>query len=317
MKNHLSVVIPCFKPDFLRQALNSLRRQTDTHFELILADDASPHDLASIVEPFSNDLNLKYVRFEKNLGAQDLCAHWNRALRLATHEWVWFMGDDDELEPACIATVRQAMSEAPDWRGLWRVNVKKINANDLVIKECPPWPVHLSSFDYLKARLSDEVESFACEYIFNKSQLEAAGGFVSFPLAWCSDDATWLSLAGHAGIKTVAGQDACARWRMSTLNISGAGSKLNKIKHESRLRYLEWLQQQHQALFPAHFHSAWRESNKLRLQWANRALHSNKVRLGAVELLNSVWRLHRCLDLPLLQVAYEMIRVQRWVASYR
>lgn len=317
MKHHISVVIPCFKPDFLEQALHSLRRQTDNDFELILADDASPHDLASIVKPFSNELNLRYVRFGNNLGAQDLCAHWDRAVSLASHEWIWFMGDDDELEPGCIAALRQALSETPEWPGLWRVNVKKINAQDQVIKECPPWPTHLSSFAYVSARLLNQVESFACEYVFRKSQLEVAGGFVSFPLAWCSDDATWLSLAGHAGIKTIAGQDSCARWRSSTLNISGAGSKLSKLKHESRLRYLEWLQQNHRSLFPTNDHRAWLESNEQRFHWANNALHSNKVRLGAAELLNTAWRLHRCLKLPLWYALYQLLRVQRWMASYR
>ncbi|XVJ68847.1 MAG: glycosyltransferase family 2 protein [Rhizobacter sp.] len=310
-------MIPCFKPDFLERALRSLSLQSDKDFELILADDASPHDLASIVDLFSDRLNLRYVRFETNLGATNLCAHWNRAVQLASHEWIWFMGDDDELEPECIATMRQAISQQPDWTGLWRVNVRKINSNAEVIKECPPWPALLKPIDYLTARLAGEVESFACEYVFKKSLLEAHGGFVPFPLAWCSDDATWLSLAAGVGIRTVAGNQACARWRSSTQNISGAGSKLSKEKHESRLRYLEWLELRHAHLFPETSDAQWRSNSAQRLQWVNTALHSNKVRLNLTALVNTAWRLRCALKLPFFHVAYQLLRVQRWVVSYQ
>jgi hypothetical protein len=237
----LSVVIPAYKAEYLTAALASLAAQTDTGFEVIVADDCSPADLSCTCANFSDRLDIRYIRFSENLGGKNLVGHWSRAIDQAKHDWIWLMGDDDELEPGCIATMRTAIAAQPDWKGLWRVDVVRINAHGSEEHIYPAFPDTLDARSYLEGRCHGILPSFACEYVFRRSKLHVLGGFVAFPLAWCSDDATWLLLAGSSGIRTVRGSQAKARWRLSTHNISGRGPRLDAAKVEARLQYLEWL----------------------------------------------------------------------------
>jgi len=76
--------------------------------------------------------------------------------------------------------------------------------------------------------------------------LKALGGFVSFPLGWFSDTATWILLAGGCGIYGV--EKAIANHRMSGLNISSPKSELDSVKLKSTLLFLLWLAKHRQSL---------------------------------------------------------------------
>ena len=63
-----SVAIPAYKPQFLKEAIESVQAQSFTDWELIIVDDCSPADLRSIVAPFLLDSRISYYRNEKNFG---------------------------------------------------------------------------------------------------------------------------------------------------------------------------------------------------------------------------------------------------------
>ena len=56
-----SFVLPAYKAHFLSQAVDSILSQTYTEFELIIVNDASPEDLDSIVESYS-DSRIRYYK---------------------------------------------------------------------------------------------------------------------------------------------------------------------------------------------------------------------------------------------------------------
>jgi glycosyltransferase involved in cell wall biosynthesis len=312
----ISVVIPCFKPFFLDRALSSLAEQTDQQFEVVVADDGSPHDLAKICQTYAEKIALRYVRFDENLGGASICQHWNRAVKLATHDWIWLIGDDDELQRECIATMRLAIGKNPDWKGLWRVNVNRIDSNSHVIDYAIPWAEHTAALDYLKLRLQDEVHSYACEYVFRKEKLAKIGGFIDFPLAWCSDDATWLSLATSDGITTIDAENSRAQWRLSDKNISGGGSKLLALKLEARLQYLDWLNLQHKrGLLPIEAKDR-KALTALKLNWIMNAIHTTRTKLGIYGALITATRLRRSLDVPFWRIFRQLLRIRRWIDSY-
>ena len=65
----VSVIIPTYNgTDYLGEAIDSIINQTYPHFEVIVVDDASPVDTASIVNRF-NDERVKYYQHEQNRGA--------------------------------------------------------------------------------------------------------------------------------------------------------------------------------------------------------------------------------------------------------
>ncbi len=108
--NSLDIVIPAYKARFLPALLQSLANQSSKDFTVIVRDDASPEPLKPICEQFGERLPIRYVRFERNLGAVDLAGHWNRSVALSRARWVLLPGDDDVLEENCIESFRSTLA---------------------------------------------------------------------------------------------------------------------------------------------------------------------------------------------------------------
>ena len=64
-KKKFSITIPAYKRTYLQECIDSILGQTYTDFELIIVNDASPEDLDSIVNSFS-DSRIRYYKNEKN-----------------------------------------------------------------------------------------------------------------------------------------------------------------------------------------------------------------------------------------------------------
>jgi len=91
----ISVVVPAYcRPDFLNILINSFTKQTYKNSELVVVDD-SPIDknVKSEVEKYNN-INIKYLRNEKNLG---FCKNLLKSINSASGEYILIMGDDDVL----------------------------------------------------------------------------------------------------------------------------------------------------------------------------------------------------------------------------
>lgn len=70
MKTKLTITIPSYRqPEMLRRALQALSIQTFKDFQVIILDDASGVDLATITAQFSNYFKIEIIKNEKNLGA--------------------------------------------------------------------------------------------------------------------------------------------------------------------------------------------------------------------------------------------------------
>ncbi|AUB83460.1 glycosyltransferase family 2 protein [Candidatus Thiodictyon syntrophicum] len=238
----LTIVIPAFRAEYLHNALRSLCGQTCGDFCLLVADDASPDDIAGVIQAEGDSLALRYVRFDDNLGGHELTAQWDRATRLVQTSWVLLMGDDDELDPDLVAYFYRALEQTGAGFDLYRFNTRRIDGAGVVQAVNSEHPLLESSLQFVSARFRGERASYTCEYIFRRAAWEQLGGFVSFPLAWCSDDATWAALGDRKGIYTVAG--ARASWRLSGRNISSARPEIALQKLRAQSAYLSWLAEQ-------------------------------------------------------------------------
>lgn len=63
----------------------------------------------------------------------------------------------------------------------------------------------MSCYRLLLDKLQGKIDSAAVEYVFSREIWQSAGGFVHFPMAWCSDDATWAALPVMRGCYFFAG----------------------------------------------------------------------------------------------------------------
>ena len=84
--NKLAIIIPAYKPNYLAETLESLAVQTNKNFRVYVGDDASPHDIKKIVDEFHNTLDIRYHRFEENMGAFSLVKQWERCVELSDEQ---------------------------------------------------------------------------------------------------------------------------------------------------------------------------------------------------------------------------------------
>lgn len=97
-----SVIITTYKRPFstLSRAIESVLKQTNTDFELIIVDDNPPDErLRQEIEDNIrklNDSRIRYIQHEENRGA---CAARNTGIENSIGEYIAFLDDDDEWLP--------------------------------------------------------------------------------------------------------------------------------------------------------------------------------------------------------------------------
>jgi len=105
------IVATHLRPALLERALQSLRAQTFTDFEIVVVADALDDGTAAVA---ARCLQARDV-FVKRSGAPGPAESRNLALRLAAGEWLLFLDDDDTFAPHHLATAhRRATQSAAD-----------------------------------------------------------------------------------------------------------------------------------------------------------------------------------------------------------
>lgn len=89
-----SVLLPTRnRLEYLRYAVETVRRQDYDDWEIVVADNDSQEDIATFVRE-QDDPRIKYIRSDDFLPVTD---NWNRALEHSTGDFVIMLGDDDGL----------------------------------------------------------------------------------------------------------------------------------------------------------------------------------------------------------------------------
>lgn len=93
-KDLVSIITPTFNSDeFIREAIESVQRQTYEYWEMLIVDDASSDDTCKIVNEFvRNDERIKLIRLTENGGA---AVARNVAINEASGRFIAFLDSDD------------------------------------------------------------------------------------------------------------------------------------------------------------------------------------------------------------------------------
>jgi len=106
-----SVLLPTFnRLEYLRYAIETVRRQDYPDWEVIVSDNCSAEDIASYVQALA-DPRIKYFRTESFVPVTE---NWNKALAHSSGDYVVMLGDDDGLLPGYFSTLLRVFAEFPD-----------------------------------------------------------------------------------------------------------------------------------------------------------------------------------------------------------
>ena len=213
-----SFVLPAYKAKFLKEAIDSIINQTYADFELIIVNDASPEDVDSIVKSY-DDRRIQYYINEKNLGGADLVAQWNHSISYAKGEYLILASDDDIYDLTFLEKMDTLVNKYPNVNVL-RPRVKRIDHNGKILQIDGYLAEYMTKLEYLFAWTSQWIGSGIPFCVFKRKALLEIGGFVNYPMAWFSDDATILKLSDN-GI-AIYGTESLFTFRYSNENISTA-----------------------------------------------------------------------------------------------
>lgn len=123
MKPKVSVVLPTYgDPTFLPRSIESVRRQSYAHWELIVVDDNEPaaearRSTEAMMAAYRGDSRILYIRHDRNKSG---AAARNTGIARAAGEYIAFLDSDDEYAPRRLERCLAALEGAPDpWAGVY------------------------------------------------------------------------------------------------------------------------------------------------------------------------------------------------------
>ena len=112
--NFFSVLIPVHnRREMLRRALESVLRQTDKDFEVVVVDDGSTDDSGNVARKLIKPLGArgKVIRLRKNIG---IPGARNKCVDAAAGRIAAFLDSDDVWHPRYLSVLRAAYDAVPD-----------------------------------------------------------------------------------------------------------------------------------------------------------------------------------------------------------
>lgn len=215
-----SITIPAYKGMFLKDAIESCLSQTYQDFELIIVNDHSPEDLASIIALF-DDMRIRYYENEKNYGAINVVDNWNECLSHVHGDYVICMGDDDRLLPWCLVEYDKLIQKYPGL-DVFHARTELINeeGNFVGLQESrPEWE---SALSVLWHQCHCKRIQYIGDYMFRVEALKKEGGFYKLPLALFSDNISTIRAAKEKGIANT--QNICFQYRINKYSITNNGN---------------------------------------------------------------------------------------------
>lgn len=231
-----SVLIPSYKPQYLREAVKSVINQTYTDWELIVVDDCSPSDLHAIVSPFLQDQRVHYYRNEKNCGAVNLVDNWNICLGHCTGDYVINIGDDDRLLPCCLEEYRKLIDRHPGLN-VYHCRTEIINEQGVVTDLQEPRQEWESALSLVWHRWDFREKQYIGDFCYDTKYLKSVGGYFRIPLAWYSDEITATMAAKEKGIANT--NAFCFQYRVNSQTITRSTTNA-KLKTEAFITQYQW-----------------------------------------------------------------------------
>ncbi len=192
----ITICVPTYnRARFIEETLESIFRQTYSHYEVVVVDDGSTDSTAEIMRRWARP-NLRYIRKEHSGGP----ATRNRCIAEARGEFLVWVDSDDVILPGTLATYVEALAQRPEvdvlYGDLRVVNDQTVGDFISVYRDYFGWPEALPGDLMLENRIPN-----VCTLV-RKSCYERFGGYdEAFPRA--HDYQFWARLAAGGVVHRV------------------------------------------------------------------------------------------------------------------
>lgn len=168
----ISIIMPVYNPEkfFLTQAIDSCISQTYRDWELCICDDGSTKEyVREVLDEKGKDPRINVAYLGENRGISEAS---NRALSLASGEFVAFLDHDDVLENTALKDIADCLEEDPEIDLCYSDEDKMVDGfKTLAPHYKPAWsPELLLSNNYIchllciRKKIVDEVGGFSSEF---------------------------------------------------------------------------------------------------------------------------------------------------------
>jgi glycosyltransferase involved in cell wall biosynthesis len=180
----------CNRPEYLEATIASVRAQSYSDWELVIADDGSEGAARSILEDTSRDERTRVLWLD-HLG--NPARTRNAGIRAASGRYVAFIDSDDLWEPTKLERQIAQLSREPTCRWCYTA-FTRVNAAGTVLREEATRPWNALRGDLLLALIDGRAMVRTPSVLAERTLLEQAGGFDE-RLRSCEDYDLWMRLA--------------------------------------------------------------------------------------------------------------------------
>ena len=210
MKNKtpfFTVIIPNYNhAPYLRERIDSVLNQTFTDFELILLDDKSDDDSATLLLSYAEDSHVSHVILnETNSGSTFI--QWHKGFNLARGEYIWIAESDDFADVHFLQTAYDIIQKEKDTALLYFksnvVNSKSEITHRHEAEEANSYMKYEGSEFIKKAMLRGNSIINASSAIFCKKFLPASEDNLYMKFRYCGDWLFWTIIASQGNVVRV------------------------------------------------------------------------------------------------------------------
>lgn len=127
----ISIITPTYNREILVQnTIDSIRRQTYTDWELVVVDDGSTDNTEQVMQKYSSDPRIRYVKKQNSGQASSL----NVGVSHVTSEFIVFLDSDDEAYENWLEVVNKELKEDI---GILSIGAVRKLLDGTMVKELP------------------------------------------------------------------------------------------------------------------------------------------------------------------------------------
>ncbi len=232
----VSICIPAYHADnFISDALNSIRKQSFTDWELIVTEDGSKDNLEKIVRSFANEVSQRviYIRHEENQG---LSAARNTCIKKAIGDYIALLDADDYWVSTHLETIiNQFSTKNADIVHSGSILIDNNTAKELEIRAPSE-----SQIDNFLISLYNHTYIIQPSSAVLRNEVFSTVGLFDVHFRHCEDLEFWFRSARTGCIFSFTGKNTCFYRRHDNSLSVKSSVKMAEAVAEIYSKHLDW-----------------------------------------------------------------------------